>query len=122
MSGIQYVEKLPAYGCLIDEGYKNTLRKKQDYLGDVREVKFADTIECKYVINNNQDMEDFTQWWLIYLDYGAKAFEIDTLFMGYKGRIVVVMDNDLMVDYIEGAWSIPMKLNVKYILDPNQMT
>ncbi len=111
-----YLEELPDYGCLVDESYQNTLMKKQTYLGQAREKILADTIQCIYVIKDNKDMEDFTQWWLIVTDFGAKPFIIDTLFMGVKGKVVVLMDNDLKVDYVAGAWKIPMKLNVQYIL------
>ena len=116
------VQELPAYGCLVDESYTNTLRKKQSYLGEVYEKKAKDTIEAVYVIDNNQDMEDFTQWWLVVLNYGALPFEITTLFMGYTGRLVCVMDNDLVVNYVDGAWKIAMKLNVLYVIDDAQMS
>ena len=122
MPNTLYVEKLPAYGCLIDEGYKNTMMRKQSYLGEVYQKKAKDTIEARFVITDNKNMEDFTQWWLVYLNYGAKPFEIETLFMGYVGRLVVIMDNDLIVDYREGAWEIAMKLNVLYIIDDSQMS
>ena len=122
MANILNADKLPDYGCLIDEGYKNTMKRKQSYLGEVYEKKTKDTIQAKYVINNNKDMEDFTQWWLAVLNYGAKPFEIETLFMGYNGRLIVVMDNDLVVDYKDGAWSISMKLNVLYVIDDTQMS
>ena len=114
--------ELPTYGCLIDRDYKNTLKRKQAYLGEVYQKKEKDTIEAVYVITEDKDMEDFTQWWLVYLDYGAKPFEIDTIFMGYRGKLVVVMDNDLVVNYREGGWEIPMKLNVLYVIDDAQMS
>ena len=112
---------LPDYGCLVDESYTNTLRKKQSYLGEIYEKKAKDTIEAVYVITDNQNMEDFTQWWLVALNYGALPFEIETIFMGYTGRLVCVMDNDLIVNYTDGAWKIAMKLNVLYIIDDTQM-
>ena len=122
MANTMNVQPLPDYGCLIDEGYTNTLRKKQAYLGEVYEKKEKDTIEATYVIKTDKEMEDFTQWWLAVLDYGALPFEINTLFMGYHGRLVCVMDNDLVVNYVDGAWKISMKLNVLYVIDDAQMS
>jgi hypothetical protein len=116
-------EKLPAYGCLIEDGYKNTMMKKQGYLGEVYEKKVRDTIQAKYQIRGNQNMEDFTQWWLAYLNYGSQPFEIETVFLGYKGRLVVKMVNDLQGNYMGGGnWDVPLSLKVLHVIDDTQMS
>ena len=115
--------ELPDYGCLVEEGYKNTMMKKQAYLGEVYEKKVRDTIDATFNIQGNKDMEDFTQWWLAILNFGAKPFEITTLFLGYTGRLVVRMENDLMAGYLGGGnWEVPMKLKVLHIIDDAQMS
>ena len=115
--------KLPDYGCLIEDGYKNTMMKKQGYLGEVYEKKIRDTIVAKFQIRGNQNMEDFTQWWLVELDYGAKPFEIETIFLGYKGRLVVKMTNDLQGGYMGGGnWDVPLALKVLHVIDDKQMS
>ncbi len=111
------VQILPEFGCLIEEGYTNTMRKKQGYLGMVYMKKEKDVIDAKYIINTDAKMKAFTDWWVSDLNYGAYPFEVDTLFMGYTGKLVCVMDNDLIVNYIDGLWNITMKLNVLYIID-----
>jgi hypothetical protein len=111
------LETFPAYGCITEDGYANTLFKAQPYLGLKYKRNKNDIIVCRFILKSHEDMRKFTRWWISNLNYGAKAFELETIFLGTKGKLVVRMANDLSVTLLSGTltyWEVPLKLEVLY--------
>jgi hypothetical protein len=104
-------------GCFIVDGNKTELKLKHRYLGDIHHKVDADVIDANFRIDNDKNMDEFTKWWLRDLDFGTKEFALDFRYLGKMRKLMVVMDNSLVATVeSDGAWKVPMKLNVKYLI------
>ena len=114
--------KLPDVACISDEQFTNTFKKKHEYLAQKFEKTSKDTMDINVLLMSNKDMDTFTKWWTIILDYGNNIFEIDTMLMGSKKKIAVKFDNDftakvVTTDENDATWSVAMRLNIEYIIE-----
>ncbi len=90
-------------GCLIQEGYTNSVGHKERYLGGERSPTADRRIKVTQILLTDVDMQIFADWWMSTLDFGFHPFQIVLPYFGVNKRYVARMVNDLIEKPVEGS-------------------
>jgi len=112
------MEKIPTIGCFVYDGNASEMKMKNKYLGNIYEKAIDDSIKVNLQLNTNAEMDQFTFWWLQHLNYGVNEFEIEIMYFGLVRKLMVKMTNNLKTTLTDsGSWTVPMELEVQYLVD-----
>ena len=92
-----------ATGCLVAEGYSNSVGHKTLYLGGARSPFVDKRAKVTQILLTDLEVQLFADWWMGTLDFGYHPFQIAIPYFGVTKNYVVRMVNDLIEKPVEGT-------------------
>ncbi len=89
-------------GCLVQEGYRDSIGHKGNYLGGRKQPTICAKVKVTQLLLNDDDTAIFGEWWTNILDYGYHPFEIVIPYFGVTKTYVARMINDLVEQPMDG--------------------
>ncbi len=116
MACVDIIRTFPANtGCLIVKDNKNTMVKKDRYLGGYLSPFYKRKSVVLLRLNTDIEMDTFATWWVNDLDFGSNPFRIDLPYFGVTKTHVVRMLNDLVDNNTgDGVREIVLDLELEY--------
>ncbi len=90
------VKDFPSVGCLIEEGNINTKERKSKYLGGGVSPFSNGKLSVNILLQTDEEMRIFAEWWVNSLDYGTNPFKITLPFFATEMEYTVYMINPLI--------------------------
>ncbi len=95
MACIMTVKDFPNIGCLIEEGNLNTKERKNKYLGGEVSPFSNGKMTVNLMLQTDEEMRIFAEWWTNSLDYGTSPFKLTLPFFATDMEYTVFMINAL---------------------------
>ncbi len=111
MACVLSVKDFPSLGCLIEDGNLNTKERKSKYLGGEVSPFENGKMTVNLLLQTDEEMRVFAEWWVNSLDYGTSPFKITLPFFATDMEYTVFMTNSLIERGLTGEMrKIPLEL------------